>query len=340
MDYGDTQIIYSTHSNQISEVSNLTNINVLSKRRNHAISFQPARGLSEDKVEKLERYLDAIRTNLLFAKGVMLVEGDAEELLVPLLIKNVLGVSLDELGVSIINVRSTGFENIAEIFHNDRIQRKCAIITDLDASIINYAPEEGDGDALEKFKSKCRNSEIKGAERKARLDEFVKDNDWLDVFYADHTFEVDFLMEGNQFEVGKTLLEIYEDKPTIKLAKEELDSGDVGIAGRRVLTMAKNKGKGWFAILLGKYVDHRTYIPDYIADAINFAIPKLGKAVISDIVKYRIEKNTNDNESLNFDKTKVALKSYLNNEANLTDLIDTLEGDYENDAALNFFKAI
>ncbi len=340
LDYGDTQIIYSTHSNQISEVSNLSNINVLSKKRNHAVSFQPSKGLSNDKVEKLERYLDAIRTNLLFAKGVMLVEGDAEELLVPLLIKNVLGISLDELGVSIINVRSTGFENIAEIFHSDRIQRKCAIITDLDASIIDYKPQEGDDEAIEKFKSKCKNSEIKGAERKVKLDEFVRDNDWLEVFYADHTFEVDFLMEDNQFEVGKTLIEVYEDKQTIKLAKEELDSGDVAIAGKRILTMAKNKGKGWFAILLGKHVDHKTYIPNYIADALNFAIPRIGKTVISDIIKYRIGKNIKDDDSSNFDRTKAVLKSFLNDEANLTELIHTLEGDYEDDAALNFLKAI
>ena len=340
LDYGDTQIIYSTHSNQISEVSNLSNINVLSKRRNHAVSFQPAKGLSDDKVEKLERYLDAIRTNLLFAKGVMLVEGDAEELLLPLLIKKVLGVSLDELGVSIVNVRSTGFENIAEIFHSNRIQRKCAIITDLDTSIIDYAPKAGDSEAEEKFKRKCRNSEIKGAERKARLDEFVKDNDWLDVFYANHTFEVDFLMEGNQFEVGKTLLEVYEDKPTIKLAKEELDSSHVAVAGRRVLTMAKNKGKGWFAILLGKYVDHKTYIPDYIANALNFTIPKVGKTVIADIIKYRMEKNIMDDKSRNFDRTKTVLESFLNDESNLTNLIDTLEGDYDRDASLTFLKAI
>lgn len=340
LDYGDTQIIYSTHSNQISEVSNLSNINVLSKQRNHAVSFQPAKGLSNDKIEKLERYLDAIRTNLLFAKGVMLVEGDAEELLVPLLIKNVLGVSLDELGVSIINVRSTGFENIAEIFHGDRIQRNCAIMTDLDTSIIDYTPQKGDKKSLKKFKNKCKNSETKGAERKARLDEFVKDNDWLDVFYAEHTFEVDFLMEGNEYEVGQTLREVYEDKSTIKLAKEELDSDDIGVAGKRILTMAKNKGKGWFAILLGKYVDHRTYIPDYIFDALNFAIPRLGNVVISDIVKYRIGKNIKDDESLNFDKTKEILESYLRDDANLTDLINAFEGDYKDDAALNFLKSI
>ena len=41
--------------------------------------------------------------------------------------------------------------------------------------------------------------------------------------------------------------------------------------GRRVLTMAENAGKGWFALLVGKMIDHRTIIPDYILKALSFA---------------------------------------------------------------------
>jgi putative ATP-dependent endonuclease of OLD family len=58
------------------------------------------------------------------------VEGDAEEILIPILVKRVLGVSLDELGISLINIRSTGFENVAVLFHDARIQKRCSIITD------------------------------------------------------------------------------------------------------------------------------------------------------------------------------------------------------------------
>lgn len=39
----------------------------------------------------------------------------------------------------------------------------------------------------------CRNSEIKGEERKGILDAFISENDYVDVFYADNTFEVQFL---------------------------------------------------------------------------------------------------------------------------------------------------
>ena len=75
--------------------------------------MKPATGLTPEEVGTIQRYLDAVRSNLLFAKSVVLVEGDAEEILIPIVVKTVLGVSLDELGISLINIRSTGFRNVA-----------------------------------------------------------------------------------------------------------------------------------------------------------------------------------------------------------------------------------
>ena len=85
--------------------------------------------------ECIERYLDAKRSVLLFSKGVILVEGDAEEILIPALVKQTLGVSLDELGIGVINVGSVSFEYIASVFGDERIRRHCSIITDLDAQV-------------------------------------------------------------------------------------------------------------------------------------------------------------------------------------------------------------
>ena len=154
LDYGDTQIIYSTHSTQISEVSNVENINILAKKLNYAEVYQPSTGLGAENINQVQRYLDAVRTNLLFAKGVILVEGDAEEILIPIMVKKVFGISLDELGISLINIRSTGFENVAQLFHNDRIKRKCAILTDLDDAICDTTENAGDSDNLKKYKKK------------------------------------------------------------------------------------------------------------------------------------------------------------------------------------------
>jgi putative ATP-dependent endonuclease of OLD family len=55
--------------------------------------------------------------------------------LIPTLIK-VIGLSLDEIGISLINIRSTGFENIALLFSDERIKKKCSIVTDLDEAFL------------------------------------------------------------------------------------------------------------------------------------------------------------------------------------------------------------
>ncbi|WP_140160641.1 ATP-dependent nuclease, partial [Algoriphagus antarcticus] len=195
----NTQIIISTHSTHISSVSKISSVNILSRAKKEVLVFSPANGLNPKQITALERYLDAVRTNLLFAKGVALVEGDAEHILIPALFKKVFGVSLDEIGVSLINIGSTGFDNIAVIFNEERIKKNCAIITDLDKSILKLPPEESEDTPVERG---CRNSEKSGAARKISLDKFCNKNPWISPFYGKYTFEVEFIRSGNAFEVN------------------------------------------------------------------------------------------------------------------------------------------
>lgn len=320
LDYGDTQIIYSTHSTQISEVSNVENINILAKKLNYAEVYQPSTGLSAENINQVQRYLDAVRTNLLFAKGVILVEGDAEEILIPIIVKKVFGVSLDELGISLINIRSTGFENVAQLFHNDRIQRKCAILTDLDDAICNTTENAGDSDALKKYKKKVARSKQKGLERKTKLDAFEAGNKWIKVFYAKHTFEVDFISEGNALEVERIIKDVYIDLSTCTQAKEDIESADVAVYGKRVLTMAKQEGKGWFAIMLGKHISYKTEIPAYILDAILFAKETYSSNIVADIIQYRMNKHFEADNALDFTSCKAELLKYRNGTKKLEDL--------------------
>ncbi len=71
--------------------------------------------LSEDDYQFLERFLDATKTNLFFAKGVIIVEGDAENILIPTLAE-LLDRPLYKYGVSIVNVGSTALLRFANIF--------------------------------------------------------------------------------------------------------------------------------------------------------------------------------------------------------------------------------
>jgi putative ATP-dependent endonuclease of OLD family len=289
LNYSDTQIIYSTHSTHISEVCNVENINVLGRNAGLCEAYQPSSGLTVEEIGNIQRYLDAVRSNLLFAKSVVLVEGDAEEILVPILIKKVFGVSLDELGVSLINIRSTGFTNVAVLFHDQRIRKQCAIVTDLDDAFIDTSPDPLDGEEDKKAKANALAAQTSGLQRKAALTAFAKDNTWLSTHFADYTFEVDFLVNGaNAAKVVSVLGEVYKSAATIATAKAELESKDIAVSGKRMLTMAKHMGKGWFAILLGKVVDHHTIIPGYILDAVFRAHGVPSTQVWANVLAHRI----------------------------------------------------
>lgn len=311
IDYPDTQIIYSTHSTHISEVANISNMNIISRFRNYSEVYQPFVGLSEDQIVKIQRFLDAIRCNLLFAKSVILVEGDAEEIIIPIMVKKTLGVSLDELGISLINVRSTGFENLAQLFHNHRIKKKCAIITDLDASIT------GENTKAAKI----------GISRKEKLEALKKKSKWIKAFYASHTFEIDFFQAGNFDEILSTISEVYVDKKAIKQSKEDIKSGDIKKYGKRILTMANNMGKGWYAILLSNQITPSTHIPNYILEAILFAKSKFSKELLSQILTYVL---STYEPSDKIEKLNKELLAYKNDEITLDGLKKDLEKVIDN----------
>ncbi len=294
LSYDDAQIIYSTHSTQISEVSKIRNMNILGRDKSGCVAFQPATGLNDEKINHLERYLDAIRSNLLFSRSVMLVEGDAEEILLPMIVKEVLGTSLDELGVSLVNVGSTGFENIANIFNEERVKKRCAIITDLDQSIIDTTPAEADSDKLKAYKEALARSQASGLARRTILEAYTLGNEWVSPFFGQHTFEVELLGAGNKNLVTSVLSSIYETEAKIRSATTELASTDIGISGKRVLQMANNAGKGWFAILLSEKVDKDTVIPSYIMRALAFTISGIKNNVWVNIFKHRLNILTHD----------------------------------------------
>lgn len=264
-----TQVIMTTHSTQLSEVSDITKVNVLKINDKTTEVMQPTTGLDtfgKEKLEKrdlslslcLERYLDAKRSVLLFSKGVILVEGDGEEILLPSLIKNIFGVSLDELGIGLVNIGSVGFENIASIFAPERLRRRCAIVTDLDTEM----------EGAEKSKE---NAAKKGKSRQEKLDNLFSANPWVNTFYAPYTFEVDF---ASYEENRKYIKEIIQSHYIQKAAIQKHTTAIEGTASQRydsVLTLANSIGKGWYSTLLASKVDCCAVIPEYVLDAIVFA---------------------------------------------------------------------
>lgn len=289
-----TQVIVSTHSTHISSASRIASVNVLAKKENHAEVYQPAHGLSPERVSRVERYLDAIRSTLLFAKGVLLVEGDAEQIMIPAMLRAVFGVTPDELGFSVIGMSSAFFEHVAVIFADDRIQRPCAIATDLDKALIDL-PVSSENDT--KDQAHARAAEESGKSRCQSLQELARGNRWIRTFFADRTFEVDFIGAGNSSEVVQTLDGIYTKATSKSRSQAKLDSDNLQQSGRETLRLAEKLGKGWFALLLSERLVSRTYIPEYMLRAIAFAChPSVGKSALRQMGMFRIKAEEPDGD--------------------------------------------
>jgi putative ATP-dependent endonuclease of OLD family len=283
-----TQVIVSTHSTHISSVARINSVNVLARRSDHAEVFQPANGLDSKAIERVERYLDAVRSTLLFAKGVILVEGQAELVLIPAMIKAVFGLSPDEMGISVIAMDCAFFEHVAVVFQEDRVQRRCAIVTDLDTSLLELPNDPVDDD---KKLAHARASQEVGEARRELLSNFVANNGWVQAFLAKYTFEVEFVAAGNAPEVIRTLDDIYQNPKSKDAAKVALQSDDLTISGQEILRLAKKVGKGWLALLLSEQLNDQTFVPEYILRAVAFAAGGLSIDAIKRMGLFRIADN-------------------------------------------------
>ncbi|MBU1045439.1 MAG: AAA family ATPase [Candidatus Omnitrophica bacterium] len=324
-----TQVIISTHSTHISSVSKISSVNILSRGNREALVFNPANNLQSDEIVRVERYLDAVRSNLLFAKGIILVEGDAELILIPEMFKKVFGLSLDEIGISLINIGSTGFENVAKIFHSDRIQKNCAILTDWDKTIVTLPADSAKDDDYQKH---CRASEKSGEDRKVILNNFCSGNNFLKPFYSKHTFEVDLLMNGNSYEFVQCLSKIYSREADKEKVKIKLEDSAVEVAGVEVLRIADKQGKGWLALLVAEQISYNTYIPTYILNAVAFASAHINQSSKVKAIYYRLNLIRNNND----DELRPEANKFKTREKSEEEIVKTFCETFKNDQLTKF----
>lgn len=133
------QFILTTHSITIGSNIPLKNL-ILLKGCNAYPMDEGSTCCNKSDYSFLQRFLDATKANLFFARGVILVEGDAENLLLPTIAK-IIGLDLHSYGVSIVNVGSTAYERYTKIFQRkdgQSLNTPVSIITDLDIRSIEY----------------------------------------------------------------------------------------------------------------------------------------------------------------------------------------------------------
>ena len=135
------QLILTTHSPNVGSKLELKNLIICDRGKVYPMGATHTQLAADDYVF-LQRFLDVTKANLFFARGVILIEGWSEELLMNELAKLV-GYDLTEKGVAIINVTNLAFMRYANIFKRKAVphfSKRVAIVADVDVS-----PGEEDG---------------------------------------------------------------------------------------------------------------------------------------------------------------------------------------------------
>lgn len=138
----DVQIIISTHSPILASKINLKNLILMKNGFGYDLG-EGKTGLQKGDYLFLQRFLDSTKANLFFAKGIIMVEGDAENILVPV-IADILGYPLEKYGISIVNVGSTAFLRYSSIMvrkDGKSIDIPVSVITDCDVRPYDVDPE-------------------------------------------------------------------------------------------------------------------------------------------------------------------------------------------------------
>jgi putative ATP-dependent endonuclease of OLD family len=133
--HGDsTTALVTTQSPYIASVANPRNLVVLRNAEGRSTAAAACDAdLMPAEWDDIERYLDATRAEIIFARKVLLVEGFAEQVLVPRLASTV-GVNLDKLGISVCAIHGTHFSSYVRFCEALRIPWAVFTDGDLNAS--------------------------------------------------------------------------------------------------------------------------------------------------------------------------------------------------------------
>lgn len=259
----NVQVFITTHSTHITSGVPLASQVVMTSSGTavtQSVSPTAIPGMAVADIADLERYLDATRSALLYARCVLLVEGPAELFVIPGLVKQVLGVDLDQAGIAVVPIFGTHFAVYAKLFVGGGIPKKCAIVTDGDmAPPAAAGPVGPDDDDLTAF-ARQDLAHLRGAN--------------VEVFTSTYTFERELTLAGNMAMLEQAVLEVGAARTLaavrrfIALTPQNQTEQELQLVRDRVLRTAKAVGKARFAQIVSKHVRLATAVPAYIGDAV------------------------------------------------------------------------
>ena len=293
------QVIVTTHSTVLASAVPMNAIVHMTAGAPPVATRLVECGLPDKSERFVNRWLDVTKSNLLFARGLMFVEGIAEAILLPEMAKVVLKAqpagkqSLHDLGVSAINLNGIYFKHFMQLFCNidpavpgANIPMRCAGLTDLDPPKTEKVNIGGKDEVVD-VKPHAGNLR-KGTNHALELIPEIAKSAHARLFVGLYkTFEYDLAMEGgNITPMAKVMHDAWETDGKNKQRLADLcdpntdwavaKPAEKADAAFELLELIENgdMGKGLFAQLLADAVANGTaelVVPGYIADAINWS---------------------------------------------------------------------
>lgn len=264
-------VILTTHSPHIASVAPLRSILLLRETSDAGSVGQSTAmiDLTTDEVDDLTRYLDVTRAEMLFARGVILVEGDAEKFLVPEFASG-MGVELDEHGISVCSVAGTHFKPYVKFLESLGIP--FSVITDWDGgsgqkriTALVSLIDETSGNA--RAADVAEVNEIAGTDDYDAFDVKIAE---FGIFTNNETLEVDLMKGDFKDQIIATLRERkFGPKRRERIATYEAEYTDDD--QKEFLALVEAIGKGRFAQRLATRIQGID-VPKYIAGAIQHVV--------------------------------------------------------------------
>ena len=290
----NNSVLLTTHSTHITAIAPINSIVHLHNDGTKGTEIHATAAMPMDEGEFLdvERYLDVKRGEIYLGKAVLLVEGIAEEYLVPRFAE-LLGKPLDEKGIIVCNINCTNFTPYVKLLHSLAIPY--AVITDGDFYVINDKDEreyhkmdtEETADrgwlGMEIIESMVSQLNLNGENEIPKdidkLDELFKE---LGLFVGYYTFEVDMMEKATEKKASKEenlniICDLFTDLTTGGIVqkrnfKTEIMSGEYWKCLRKI--EGNGIGKGRFSQKFA-HVCKKEHIPTYIKEAIEYIYEKV-----------------------------------------------------------------
>lgn len=204
---GSQQVFATTHSTHITSATGLDSIVSLSENQDGDITpSYPGRVFGHMEGEDgqgskayVERFLDATKSTMLFARGVILVEGISEQILIPTL-ANACDYSLEDEHVAVVGVGGRTFKHFLPLFGANledgtpALDRPVACIVDADPARCQDGGQYENcypyqiGNQEDDFEYRPQSGVVE------TLEQYADDNSNIQIFCGEKTLEYDLAL--------------------------------------------------------------------------------------------------------------------------------------------------